>query len=325
MSVALTTRRRATARTRSSGCEAVDAGPQPEVRRRRPLRLQPGDPLERLRHREPVPAEEQLARERRAIQLAQGERPHGATIVGAAFAGIFELRWRTRTARCASCSSSSCSRSRACSPSISSRRRRRAPRSTTPARATAPKPAPRPSRSPSSGTAGSSACSASSRRADRPPRSRCGSSRRARRRPSVAAGIRTALPERARLRSLRSDAETWFASFSRSTFGPGSAETKRMRLWQIAATLAPHGEKEARGARRRGSVRDDAAPRRPARRLARRDRRERLPLRHARRPALGSPRSATSTGGTSAPRTTTSPSRRCSPSRAGRTSTARAR
>jgi lipoprotein-anchoring transpeptidase ErfK/SrfK len=58
------------------------------------------------------------------------------------------------------------------------------------------------------------------------------------------AGIRTALPERARLRSLRADAETWFASFSRATLGSGSAETKRMRLWQVAATLAPHGEKE---------------------------------------------------------------------------------
>ena len=57
-------------------------------------------------------------------------------------------------------------------------------------------------------------------------------------------GIRTALPEGARLRSLRSDAETWFASFSRSTLGSGSAETKRTRLWQIAATLAPHGVKE---------------------------------------------------------------------------------
>jgi L,D-transpeptidase catalytic domain/Sporulation and spore germination/Putative peptidoglycan binding domain len=57
-------------------------------------------------------------------------------------------------------------------------------------------------------------------------------------------GIRTALPDGARLRSLRSDAETWFASFSRSTLGAGAAETKRMRLWQIAATLAPHGEKE---------------------------------------------------------------------------------
>ena len=57
-------------------------------------------------------------------------------------------------------------------------------------------------------------------------------------------GLRTALPDGARLRSLRSSVETWFASFSRSTFGSGSAETKRMRLWQIAATLAPHGEKE---------------------------------------------------------------------------------
>ena len=58
------------------------------------------------------------------------------------------------------------------------------------------------------------------------------------------AGIRTALPERARLRSLRGDASTWYASFSRATFESGSAETKRMRLWQIAATLAPHGERE---------------------------------------------------------------------------------
>jgi hypothetical protein len=57
-------------------------------------------------------------------------------------------------------------------------------------------------------------------------------------------GIRTAIPDRARLRSLRSDAEAWFASFSRSTLGAGSAETRRMRLWQIAATLAPHGDKE---------------------------------------------------------------------------------
>jgi hypothetical protein len=58
-------------------------------------------------------------------------------------------------------------------------------------------------------------------------------------------GIRTALPEGARLRSLRADVQTWFASFSRSTLGSGSSETKRMRLWQIAATLAPHGKKES--------------------------------------------------------------------------------
>ena len=57
-------------------------------------------------------------------------------------------------------------------------------------------------------------------------------------------GIRTAIPESARLRSLRTDGEMWFASFSRSTLGPGSAETKRTRLWQIAATLAPHGDEE---------------------------------------------------------------------------------
>jgi lipoprotein-anchoring transpeptidase ErfK/SrfK len=56
-------------------------------------------------------------------------------------------------------------------------------------------------------------------------------------------GIRTALPERARLRSVRGSADTWFASFSRATFAAGSAETRRMRLWQIAATLAPHGER----------------------------------------------------------------------------------
>ena len=57
-------------------------------------------------------------------------------------------------------------------------------------------------------------------------------------------GIRTALPDRARLRSLRTDGETWFASFSRSALGSGSAETKRMRLWQIAATLAFQGDQE---------------------------------------------------------------------------------
>jgi hypothetical protein len=56
-------------------------------------------------------------------------------------------------------------------------------------------------------------------------------------------GIRTAIPEGVRLRSLRADPETWFASLSRSLLASGSAQTKRMRLWQIAATLAPHGGK----------------------------------------------------------------------------------
>jgi L,D-transpeptidase catalytic domain/Sporulation and spore germination/Putative peptidoglycan binding domain len=55
-------------------------------------------------------------------------------------------------------------------------------------------------------------------------------------------GIRTALPDSARLRSLRTDGATWLASFSRSTLGTGSAETKRTRIWQIAATLAPLGD-----------------------------------------------------------------------------------
>ena len=57
-------------------------------------------------------------------------------------------------------------------------------------------------------------------------------------------GIRTALPEAARVRSLRATPDAWFASFSRSTFGAGTAATKRARLWQIAATLAPLGEQQ---------------------------------------------------------------------------------
>lgn len=56
-------------------------------------------------------------------------------------------------------------------------------------------------------------------------------------------GIRTAIPDGARLRSLRADRETWFASFSRSTLAAGAPETKRTRLWQIAATLAAHGDR----------------------------------------------------------------------------------
>ena len=57
-------------------------------------------------------------------------------------------------------------------------------------------------------------------------------------------GIRTALPETARLRSLRRVDDTWYASLSRSTFGGGSAETKRLRVWQVAATLAPLGDQQ---------------------------------------------------------------------------------
>lgn len=57
-------------------------------------------------------------------------------------------------------------------------------------------------------------------------------------------GIRTAIPVGARLRSVRANDEAWFVSFSRSTFGAGTAETNRTRLWQIAATLAPLAPKD---------------------------------------------------------------------------------
>jgi lipoprotein-anchoring transpeptidase ErfK/SrfK len=57
-------------------------------------------------------------------------------------------------------------------------------------------------------------------------------------------GIRTALPEGVRLRSLRRDGDSWLVSFSRSTFAHGSADAKQTRLWQIAATLAPLGDEE---------------------------------------------------------------------------------
>jgi hypothetical protein len=54
-------------------------------------------------------------------------------------------------------------------------------------------------------------------------------------------GIRTAIPDGSRLRSVRSDDSTWLVSLSRSTFAAGTAQTNRTRLWQIAATLAPLG------------------------------------------------------------------------------------
>ena len=57
-------------------------------------------------------------------------------------------------------------------------------------------------------------------------------------------GLRTAIPEEARLRSLRSRDELWLVSLSRSTFGSGTGETQQRRLAQIAATLAPLGVQE---------------------------------------------------------------------------------
>jgi hypothetical protein len=56
-----------------------------------------------------------------------------------------------------------------------------------------------------------------------------------------ASGMRSAIREGVRPRSLRRTKETWLVSFSRSLFGPGTAQTKRMRLAQIAATLSRLG------------------------------------------------------------------------------------
>ena len=187
-------------------------------------------------------AEQKLPCERGAIQLAERERAHGATIVGTAFAGISEFAAnRDRPMRIllvvlllafAGLLAVDLEPA-ATSPATVA----------TPARVTVPKPAPR-----SVDVAfvrdgwvvrvqrvvpkGGSAAEVALRELTQGPT-------KAERR----TGIRSALPERARLRSLRSSAETWFASFSRSTFATGSAETKRMRIWQIAATLAPHGRK----------------------------------------------------------------------------------
>jgi L,D-transpeptidase catalytic domain/Sporulation and spore germination/Putative peptidoglycan binding domain len=57
-----------------------------------------------------------------------------------------------------------------------------------------------------------------------------------------AKGIRTALGDGVRLRSLRPRDELWMASFSRSLLGRATASTIETRLKQIAATLAPLGE-----------------------------------------------------------------------------------
>lgn len=57
-------------------------------------------------------------------------------------------------------------------------------------------------------------------------------------------GIRTSLPEGARLRSARARGSAWLVSVNRPTFAGGTAERNRMRLWQIAATLAPLGPQQ---------------------------------------------------------------------------------
>ena len=57
-------------------------------------------------------------------------------------------------------------------------------------------------------------------------------------------GIRTAIPEGVRLRSLRADGEVWLASFSRSLLDRGASATKETRLTQISATLAFLGDEK---------------------------------------------------------------------------------
>jgi hypothetical protein len=57
-------------------------------------------------------------------------------------------------------------------------------------------------------------------------------------------GIRTTLPEAARLRSVRARGGSWLVSVNRATFSGGTAERNRMRLWQIAATLTPLGPQQ---------------------------------------------------------------------------------
>lgn len=56
------------------------------------------------------------------------------------------------------------------------------------------------------------------------------------------AGIRTAIPGQARVRSIRSEDDAWHVSVTRSMVDGGTADARRMRIWQIAATLEPLGE-----------------------------------------------------------------------------------
>ncbi|OLD98046.1 MAG: hypothetical protein AUG91_09970 [Actinobacteria bacterium 13_1_20CM_4_69_9] len=53
--------------------ETGHARPDPDVRRRRPLCLHPREPLDHRHRGESLALEQQLARERRAIQLAHRE------------------------------------------------------------------------------------------------------------------------------------------------------------------------------------------------------------------------------------------------------------
>jgi len=57
--------------------EAGRARPDADVRRRRPLRLQPDETGDHCCRRAPLPLEQELSGERRAVQLTSGEHPLG--------------------------------------------------------------------------------------------------------------------------------------------------------------------------------------------------------------------------------------------------------
>ena len=324
MSVAFTTRRRAThARARPGGsrprettarCTAT-AATAPAAPRSRSIAC-----VTESRCRRSSSWRASVAR----FSSRRVERAHGATIVQAVLQAFRD--GESRSSRCASCSSFSCLAFAGLlavdlEPSSTSRAAVAHPARVTIAEAGArdgrgrlrPERLGRPRRS------------ASSRRAPRPRSSRCASSRRGRRGSSAARESAPRFPTaRGCARCAPTPRRGSRASPARRS-APGSAETKRMRLWQIAATLAPHGEKEHRGGRDRGPLRDDAPPRRPARRLACRDAARTTTCTRARRRAAARGARVPRPPATSARRTTTSPSRRCSRSRAGRISTARAR
>jgi hypothetical protein len=57
--------------------QALDARPQPDVHRRRVLRLQATHSFQRARQRGPRPLEEKLAREQGAVQISCAQGSHG--------------------------------------------------------------------------------------------------------------------------------------------------------------------------------------------------------------------------------------------------------
>ena len=273
ISVALTTCVSPIARERSSARQPVEARPQPDVRRRRPLRLDACRPLDRLGHRQPVSAEQELPRERRAIELAERERSHRREIVRTiadieTLCRLFRRRTEKPIARCASRSSSSSSRSRGCSRSTSTvvdaARGGRVPRA----------------RSRREARTGDRRGRVRQERLDRARRAA-----RAERRmsPAEAAlreltqgptrverrkGIRTALPEGARLRSLRTDGERG----SRASRGRRSALARPRRSARGSGRSRPRSRSPATRSSSRSRRRvasDDCSARRPTRYLER--------------------------------------------------------